>query len=133
MAILDETKSTIWPAILLAMFCASTSPTQAQSTGARPLSDILDPRPSILTDDFDGIRAIARQQADPSSTTDRIKYESSRVETVTFEGFVFPINANMAIFSDDGCSVYINGQLLPNQDRAGRTRTCGIWASRFAS
>ncbi len=78
----------------------------ADSARGEPLTDILQVEAAVTS--FDDLKPVAADQAKPAN---RPKFKSTKLETVTFEGDFTPtVDApRLAVFSDDGVDVWIDG------------------------
>ncbi len=89
-------------------------PPKPDTVEVLPLAAIIDSPP--LKDSLEDIIASARRQAEPGNEP---MYKSSRVESKIFQGCFIPgrpnpgkKNVTLAIFSDDGCEVAVNGKVI---------------------
>lgn len=74
---------------------------------------------NLDTADLQAAKTVAAGQAVANASP---RYNSVKVEQVTFEGYFTPANANskLAVFSDDGCDVYVNGTRIHNRLSQGQ-------------
>jgi hypothetical protein len=82
------------------------------------------PPPVALTEILKDVRPYGwsdvRTRAAKAAENDAVRFPSNKVEDVTFEGgFEADATTRLAIFSDDGCAIYINDMTTPVFNRLG--------------
>lgn len=99
--------------LVLAGSCAcapvfAQAPTAPSFGALRPLSDVLDNREGAP---WSAVRLVAKQQAEGTLGPKHRNIPAALPFYAAFEGTFIPANSNtrLAIFSDDGCNVYLDG------------------------
>ena len=105
-------------AVLIVALTAATSPAWAQTApnfgAVRPLSDVLE---NMEGAPWSAVRLRAIQQSDTTLGPMHRNIPVSVPFYAAFEGTFIPLadDTRLAIFSDDGCSIYINGERIWNR------------------